>query len=347
MVRILRLLLVSALLALGGCSMFGSEPATEGTRIKQLKLPPDLVLRGGRQPVGVPDTTSATASGAADEEPVLPRVTDVEVRAAGDDRWLLVNAPPDQVWDRLDGFLASQSVEVARRRPAAGILETDWVYSRRPLVGGAFAPTVADAEQARVADRYLFRLEPGVESGTTEVFVAHRRAARDEADEWTLRPSDPFLEAELLRGLMVFLGEDRSTAATEIAAASGEPRARLDRNETGKPVLRLEVGFFDAWRRVGLALDRAGFTVSDRDRSARVYLVRYDARAEQGPEEEGFLESLAFWSEDIPDTVHRYRLTLTEEPGGATRVEVDAEEGEPADPELAARILGLLEEQLR
>ncbi len=34
-------------------------------------------------------------------------------------------------------------------------------------------------------------------------------------------------------------------------------------------------GFDRAWRRIGLALDRGGFTVEDRDRSQGVYFVRY------------------------------------------------------------------------
>ncbi|MFZ9286916.1 MAG: outer membrane protein assembly factor BamC, partial [Burkholderiaceae bacterium] len=34
-------------------------------------------------------------------------------------------------------------------------------------------------------------------------------------------------------------------------------------------------GFVGAWRRVGLSLDRTGFTVEDRDRAQGTYFVRY------------------------------------------------------------------------
>jgi uncharacterized lipoprotein len=42
-----------------------------------------------------------------------------------------------------------------------------------------------------------------------------------------------------------------------------------------QPVVQISEGFDRAWRRVGLALDRTGFTVEDRDRSAGLYFVRY------------------------------------------------------------------------
>ena len=43
----------------------------------------------------------------------------------------------------------------------------------------------------------------------------------------------------------------------------------------GSEVLEVDEPFDRAWRRVGLALDRVGFTVEDRDRTKGLYYVRY------------------------------------------------------------------------
>src|SRR5690606_16320680 len=43
----------------------------------------------------------------------------------------------------------------------------------------------------------------------------------------------------------------------------------------GIAALRLNEPFDQAWRRVGVALDSAGFSMEDRDRSAGDYYVRY------------------------------------------------------------------------
>ena len=60
------------------------------------------------------------------------------------------------------------------------------------------------------------------------------------------------------------------------ASAPPDPRVRLVREDGGtQAALALDVGFSQAWRRTGLAIDRAGFTVEDRDRSRGLFFVRY------------------------------------------------------------------------
>jgi outer membrane protein assembly factor BamC len=340
-------------LSVAGCSLFSDEPANEQTTAEQLKLPPDLTVNEDDQALTIPEgsTSSVSASGERTQQ-LLPQPDNVRIRRAGDDRWLQVSAPTDRAWKWVNAFLERAGVGVARREPTLGVVETDWVYSNRPLTRGVFAPTVDDRDKATVADRYLVRVEPGRESGTSEIFVAHRRAARDDSGDWLLRPSDPFLEAEFLRGLMVYLGVQQHSSFQRVAEGDNAPPAsRIERNDSDEPVLVVDEAFFEAWRRVGLALDRAGFTVTDRDRSGRQFFVRYDTRAETGTEEEGFLASLAFWRDAPPDTVVRYRIQL-QEGEGKTRVRAirdpkNPDRAPPPDPAIAERILGLLQEQLR
>jgi outer membrane protein assembly factor BamC len=87
-------------------------------------------------------------------------------------------------------------------------------------------------------------------------------------------PADPELEAEFLRRLMVKLGVSQEQSKA-LAAATAPTRPRRIANVNNQPVVQIDEGFDRAWRRVGLALDRTGFTVEDRDRSQGVYFVRY------------------------------------------------------------------------
>ena len=74
--------------------------------------------------------------------------------------------------------------------------------------------------------------------------------------------------------------------------------------------------------------------------------MRYDRRADKPAEEGGALSALAFWRSDEEDSVVRYRIDL-DESEGATSVLVRTEEGVPAEAEVAERLLGLVQQQLR
>jgi outer membrane protein assembly factor BamC len=114
-------------------------------------------------------------------------------------------------------------------------------------------------------------------------------------------------------------------------------------------MLVMDEAFDRAWRRVGLALDRIGFTVEDRDRAQGLYFVRYvDPDADNRSPDKGLLSRLAFWrSDDKPAAGgSEYRLRVQGQ-GDASRVSVLTREGGLDNSETARRMLGLLQEQLR
>jgi outer membrane protein assembly factor BamC len=150
----------------------------------------------------------------------------------------------------------------------------------------------------------------------------------------------------MLRRLMVYLGASEQRATQAIAGqASKASKARLVQ-EGGETVLLIDEELRNAWRTTGLALDRVGFAVEDRDRSAGIYYVRYDDPSKGQEKKKGFLSKLAFWSSDKVDTVTQYQVKLTGE-GQTTRVVVRDEGGQRDDSPTAQRILTLLSEQLR
>lgn len=341
---------------LGGCETLKSwgvisdDPVEE--RAERLRVPPDLATDRINDSMALPRQEEATYSAyaAAQASGVLPDPQEgIKVHKAAGQRWLEVAAPPEQVWDWVLGYLKSRGVEVEAKSAQLGVIQTDWLLHAAPVTRGVFAPQVQDPDDARVADSYRFRLDRGVEEGTTEVYVSHRRMARQEDDEqgWQLRSADVFYEAEMLRGLMLYLGVQEPFSIQRVAQAEAAERlARLERTGAGQPVLVLPGNFYEGWRRVGLALDRLGFSLEDRDRVEGDYYVRYDPAAERGESEEGFLESLAFWRDGDADSLQSYVVHVEGE-GGQTRVTVRNEAGEPATVDTAAQILGLLEQQLR
>ena len=162
---------------------------------------------------------------------------------------------------------------------------------------------------------------------------------------WLAAPPDPLLEAEFLSRLMVRLGSDEATARTALAASADAvaPRARL---VAGQPTATLEVdeGFDRAWRRVGLALDRSGFTVEDRNRSEGLYFVRYVASQGGAKESPGFFSRL-FGAKD-EDKTQRLRLALNGS-GDRTTVAVQTAEGQPVGDALGQRVAGVLVDALK
>jgi outer membrane protein assembly factor BamC len=329
--------------------------------IDNLEVPPDLSSSTIDDAPDSLDAASATYSDFGATQPtrertaVMPAQTTVQVRRDGDQQWLLVKGMPEQVWPRVKEFWLQEGFLISKEDPRLGILETDWAENRadipqgpiRNLIGKAIDSVYSSATR----DKFRIRLEKG-EAGLSEVFLTHRgveevvRGNQDDSTTvWQSRPSDPELEAEMLKRLMVFLGIEEQKAQSMLARQVEEQvRAELVTDSSGS-LLLIREDFSRAWRRTGVALDRVGFTVQDRDRSDGVYYVRYnDPLGEQN--ESGILNKLAFWSSDDEEDATEYRIKLFAE-GPVTRVIVNNSQDERDSTSTAKRILTLLEEQLR
>jgi outer membrane protein assembly factor BamC len=140
----------------------------------------------------------------------------------------------------------------------------------------------------------------------------------------------------------------RATApVTAVVAAA--PNAVLENGGAGPLVVN--DGFDRAWRRVGLALDRVGFTVEDRDRSKGLFFVRYidpdrDIAAEN-KSKESFVDKLKFWKPASKNTQPQYRIQVSDAGASMSQVLVQDSKGTPEKSSTGRKILGLLYEQLK
>ena len=112
----------------------------------------------------------------------------------------------------------------------------------------------------------------------------------------------------------------------------------------GVPVVQLAEGFDRAWRRVGLALDRTGFTVEDRNRNEGTYFVRYVA-PDTNKKETGFFGKL--FSSSSPATPPlKYRIAVRSQ-GDATTVSVLNQAGAPESSANAERIVRVIADDMK
>src|SRR5262249_17315133 len=231
----------------------------------------------------------------------------VRIERSGSQRWLIAKGTPEQLWGTVKDFWQDSGFIVNQEVPEAGVMETDWAENRAKIpdsgLRGLLGKVIDRISPTAERDKFRTRLERGSEPGTTEIYVSHRGMQEVYANEgkdrtvWQPRPPDPELEAEMLQRLMMRFGVQEAKAKAEIAANGGAPRARLIKAQDGARKLDISDEFDRAWRRVGLALDRVGFTVEDRDRTKGLYFVRYvDPDADNNSKKsDGILSKLAFW----------------------------------------------------
>jgi outer membrane protein assembly factor BamC len=380
------LLLTLACLGLVGCGSWNVDEVLPDKRVeyqreqqagRNLEIPPDLTSDRITDRMSVPDTFGAggasyseyvtdrrlrgaeggaqTVAGAG----VLPEIRGIEVRREGDERWLLVQAPVEDVWQRVADFWQQEGILMVEQDPTVGIMRTAWLENRaeisRDFVTNSIRRVFDGLYEAGVRDQYRVRLER-VADGVTELYLTHYgmeeqviqgTAGTTERTVWVPRERDPGLEVEMLHRIMIFLGSADERARAQLAAGGQgtEPRAQLLNTREGTRLV-IDEEFGRAWRLVGLALDRVGFAVEDRDRSAGIYYVRYNDPTRE-EEDGGWLSRLKFWgSDEDVDRVNRYQVKVGGDARG-TVVAVANEQGQPDNSPTAVRILTLLHEQIR
>lgn len=372
--RLSSLTLSLLVIAMTGCSIIPDSRKIEyksSGKAPTLEVPPDLSQVSRDDRFLVPDAAgkgSATFSAySADRTPaalaqnsvVLPQVDKVRVERSGNQRWLVVAQPADKLWDSVKDFWQETGFIVSLERPDAGVMETDWAENRAKIPDDIIRNTIGKLLDSLYStgerDKFRTRFEPGSEPGTTDVFISHRgmeevyTSTAKEDTRWQPRPPDPELEAEMLRRLMVRLGSDEKRAEVSMATAKAEPRAKLAKSDDGAGTLEVYERFDRAWRRVGLALDRVGFTVEDRDRSRGLYFVRYvDPEADNKKKDAGWMAKLTFWkSSELPTSSKvQYRIHVSDS-GPQSVVQVLSSEGGTDKSETAKKILSLLLQQLQ
>jgi outer membrane protein assembly factor BamC len=364
--RLFPLFLITAL-TVSGCGITESKKIDykSANKLPTLEMPPDLTAPTGDNRYAIPETqsssTTLSAYGQARQAApsgtpaLLPTPEKARIERAGTQRWLVVQATPQQVWPVIKDFWQETGFVVNLESPETGVIETDWAENRAKIPQDVIRRTLGKAIEGlySTAERDKFRTRIEAAGGGTEIYVSHRGmmevydSSNKDRTVWQPRPADPELEAEMLRRLMVRFGVEEGRAQTLLATQQAPEQARVIR-DGGMPQLEVNETFDRAWRRVGLALDRVGFAVEDRDRSKGVYFVRYiDPEIDNASKrDEGMLSRFAFWRSKQDQTSPQLRIVVSEA-GEKSRVSVRGVDDKPVDPNTQTRILNLLYGELK
>lgn len=359
-------------LALAGCTALDTgdqlDYRSQAGKTAPLEVPPDLtqLARDSRyQPQqGVVSASAlqgahAAAAPAATSNVAVNTLGEVRLERQGNLRWLVSSLPPDQLWPQVRSFWIERGFNYTIDNAQIGVLETDWAENRaripqgtiRSLLGKVFDSFYSTAER----DRFRTRVDRA--GSGSEIFISHRgmvevySSENKESTVWQPRPADPQLEAEFLSRLMVKLGSKEEVAKAAVTASTaparpGQPdRARALANQAGA-AMEVDEAFDRAWRRIGLVLDRGGFTVEDRDRSAGLYYVRYVDPKSAGKDEPGFFSKLFGLDKDASSALQRYRLSV-KAVGDKTQVSVLNNQGNADKGEAAQAIVKRLIDDLK
>lgn len=309
----------------------------------------------GRAAPGKVGNTTEPAKAA---DVVLLKSDKVRIERVGNMRYLALGVPPAEAWTALKRYVQSRGWPLKLESPELGLLETDWMaraaYVPQDGIQGKLAKFLGTSYSTSEKEKFRFRLEAGT-SGGTEVFLSWRGVEEVYVTEtrdltrWQPKASDGEVEAEALTRLLAFLAGEEKTTTVLAAQAASDERAKLI-DEGGKLAVQVEDRFDRAWRRVGLALDRNGFTVEDRDRTKGLYFVRYrDPLAEKAPEK-SWWESLLFWKDDAPGgagVVLSYRIQVVASGEERAQVAVQDKDGVQLGNAVARDILEVVRKELK
>ena len=355
---------------LSGCSILEESKIDykSASQAPKLEVPPDLtqLRRDSRyQVAGSNSALASTALAASPTRAALDSGTaanqagEARIARIGTQRYLVINRSADSVWEPLREFWKDNGFVLSLDQPELGIMETDWAENRAKLpqdfLRRAIGKILDSLYSTGERDRYRTRVERTANG--LEITITHRGMAEiytstsKDATIWSPRAADPELEIEFLRRLMMKLGGESLSAnsastSSVKAASSGEvmPADVKVIKQNNLPVIEINDGFDRAWRRVGVAIDRTGFTVEDRDRAQGVFFVRYAPPGTTG-KEPGFFAKL-FTSDKVIPTLAKYRIAVTSK-GEVSTVMVQGADGIPETSANADKIIKLLADEIK
>lgn len=283
---------------------------------------------------------------------VLPEQDGIQVMRDGELRWLVVDKAAEEIYPYLLDFWTNQGFTLHSEDPRAGVMLTDWAENRakipdswiRSLLGSVVDQVFDSGER----ERFRTRLERV--NGKTEIYISHQHmyetpTTDGAAFKWVHGKEDPGLNAVMLARLMVFLGTDLEQARAQVAQAEATqddgPALIQVQDDASQRQLVLNEGFDRAWRRVGVGIDSAGFSVEDRDRSTGEYYIRYlDADSGEKIEQPNIISRL-FRARNTAEA-QRLRISVRAQGNNASVVRVLDENGQVLNTGTAGRIINVL-----
>ena len=283
-------------------------------KVGSLIIPPDLT-----EPSSLKALTEVEEI--VDENQLVQRVQNVEIKRDKYRRWLLVDLPPSDVWALSKEFFRSYGFKIEKENQKIGLLETDYLEIETKVPDkslGAIRAALSKALKTQyglpIADKYRIRIEPTDDPMKSEVYLTLSSIGEVVSGAmrvWQPREKDVELETEMILQLMVFLGNDRSDAITKIQTNATEDVLDIvvELSETGFATLTFPFDKDESWKLLGWALDELSIDIEDRDQIEGSYFINVTPN-------KGFFSKLLATA-SITKT---YQLILKEDTNSHTRV---------------------------
>jgi outer membrane protein assembly factor BamC len=360
------LLSLVVLLSIAGCSSDGDERRQkylDADYYTRLELPPDLTSpeesKQLTSPQPTPEAMEQFKRDSADVGKFTPNVAPILVgisvsgaRIQENDGiyWLEIDEPADKLWPQLSGFWSNEGIEIVRREPLLGFMETDWSSQLYLEENAGWLAKVFNQFEPTKLDKFRMRVEPEPDVNKTRVFISHtgrERVVEGDDSNWVIRGSDPELEHEMLTRLALYVGVD-GQQLTEVFAGYKPFSSRVKASQGDAYTFYVPGTVETNWPRVLRAVDRANIFLLEEDESTQQIKVAVGkiSMEQLGEEADELTESswLAQWfsgssDEDYKtDSDRQFNIQLTQN-GDAVRIDILKSNNEPAE--------GVLAEQLR
>ena len=215
------------------------------------------------------------------EEIPLPKALEtrrgegVVIQALGNKRWIVIEAAPSQVWPLIRDYWTGLQIYLDYENPSSGIMETAWVE-------------VDNDETKR--HKYRITIEPGLRSGSSEIYVTHYENERTDPIPviipWPDVSNSLDLEKEVGDSISQYLADrndiyqasSSSLLAGSIEAAS---KANIVADAEGNNTLQIRTDYNRAWVIVRQALEKASIDITDSNRDQSFYNVRFSGIVEE------------------------------------------------------------------
>ena len=318
-----------------------------------LEIPPDLITPANDEAAQIP-TLSRPASDTSSTKATSE--TEIRVERDGGLRWLVIKGDMPQLQQRIRSFWQSHGFDVQEQDPRLNIMDTSWEENRgitkKSGISTFFRKAFDVFYSASTRDQFRVRLEPGTDARTTEIYLTHRgmeQIINKETPLWQPRPTDPALEAEMLKRLALYLGtnEDNANVIKDDLTRAAPARASITQDAQGLSLLVVTEDYANTWRRTGIALDHLGAKIEDQNRTLDAkrgsYQFRIKDPSQANDQSKGWFSKL--FSSD-KDKTQYFELRLLDQ-GKETHITVFDQAGTRDNSPAAQRLLTLLHEQLK
>ena len=296
-------------------------------------------IAGKKLDIGLPPALSTTFG-----------VEQIVLKKLDKDRWIFLDYSTARVWPKINKFWQENNLTIQRADPLQGIIESTWIIARAGDIADVYTSITSGTSStdslATIQHKFRLTIEPGIRSGSSEIYLKHKQAplnapVEDALDSWAGDSDNIDLENEVLTKLAYYLGDTINDPSVSLVPMSIYSEKAILVPDNIKPELRYRLSFNRAWATVEGALKNARIAVEDLNRSEAIFYVVFD---EQASKKSGFLGNL-FGGENDPEETESSRLqihlTLVGDEVVAT---VMADETSPADAHKAERLLKIIKE---